>query len=86
MARRIEGPYDFSRYGFTKFNDGATWLLSKGEDYSVSGETLLANARRWARDEGLEVDYKLIEAGPREPEQVAVRFRRTGLRSISDAG
>jgi hypothetical protein len=84
MAQRIEGPYDFSKYGFTKYADGATWLLSRGEDYDVSGESILANARKWAREEGLDLDYKLIKAASREPEQVAVRFRRqTAIRSVS---
>lgn len=85
MAQRIEGPYDFSKYGFIKYADGATWLLSKGEDYDVAGETVLANARKWAREEGLDLDYKLIEAAPRQPEQVAVRFRRGNIRPISGA-
>lgn len=85
MAQRIEGPYDFSKYGFTKYADGATWVLTKEEDYSVSGEAVLANARKWARAEGLEVDYKLLDAQARDPERVALRFRRKGaaMRSIS---
>lgn len=84
MAQRIEGPYDFSKYGFTRYSDGATWVLTKGDDYQVSGDAILANARKWARDEGLELDYKLIKAAQRDPEQVAVRFRKpTGIRAVS---
>lgn len=82
MAQRIEGPYDFSRYGFMKYADGATWVLTKGEDYESKGETVLANARRWAREEGLELDYKLVEGSGRQPEQVAVRFRRGNVRQL----
>ena len=76
MAQRVEGPYDFSKYGFITYADGATWILTKNEDYQVSGETVLANARKWARREGLEIDYKLIETESRQPEQIALRFRR----------
>jgi hypothetical protein len=84
MAQRIEGPYDFSKYGFTKYADGATWVLSKGEDYDVKGDSILANARSWARDEGLELDYKLIKQAARDPEQVAIRFRKPGqIRAVS---
>jgi len=85
MAQRIEGPYDFSRYGFTKYADGATWVLTKNEDYAVNGESVLANARQWARDEGLELDYKLIKAEARDPEKVALRFRRvkSAIRTVS---
>lgn len=82
MAQRIEGPYDFSKYGFMKFADGATWVLTKGEDYESKGETVLSNARKWAREEGLDLDYKLIEAAPRQPEQVALRFRRGNVRQL----
>jgi hypothetical protein len=76
MARRIEGPYDFSQYGFITYADGATWLLTKNEDYQVSGKTVLANARKWARQEGLEIDYKIVESESHKPEQIALRFRR----------
>jgi hypothetical protein len=86
MAQRIEGPYDFSKYGFMKFADGATWVLTKGEDYETRGETVLSNARKWAREEGLELDYKLIEEAPRQAEQVAVRFRRGNVRPITAVG
>lgn len=85
MAQRIEGPYDFSKYGFMKYADGATWVLVKGDDYDVSGQTVLANARKWAREEGLELDDKLVEAAPRQPEQVALRFRRGNVRPITGA-
>lgn len=86
MAQRIEGPYDFSRYGFMKYADGATWVLTKGEDYDKRGETVLANARKWAKEEGLDLDYKLIEAGPHQPEQVALRFRRGTVRQLGAVG
>jgi hypothetical protein len=86
MAQRIEGPYDFSRYGFMKYADGATWVLIKGEDYDVSGNTVLSNARAWAKEEGLEIDYKLLEAAPRQAEQVALRFRRGNVRPITAVG
>lgn len=85
MAQRIEGPYDFSRYGFMKYADGATWVLVKGEDYDVAGSTVLANARAWAKEEGLELDYKLIEQAPRQAESVALRFRRGNVRPIAVA-
>jgi hypothetical protein len=75
MAQRIEGPYDFSKYGFMKYADGATWVLVKGEDYAVSSSTVRANARKWASEEGLDLDYKVIEETAEQPEQVALRFR-----------
>lgn len=73
MAKRIEGAYDFSRYNFTTYSDGATWELSAGEDFTVTPETIVSNARKWAAAEGLDVDTKLIEG---EPARVALRFRK----------
>jgi hypothetical protein len=76
MAKRIEGPYDFSNYSFQTYADGATWELTKGEDFNITAKSLAAAARRWARDEGLNVEVKQIDSTPRTPEIVAVRFRR----------
>jgi hypothetical protein len=85
MAQRIEGPFDFSKYGFIKYADGATWILTKGEDYDVESETVLGNARKWARDEDLIIDYKKIEGSKRDPETIALRFRRK-VRNIKAVG
>lgn len=81
MAQRIEGPYDFTKYSFTQYNDGATWELEAGVDYTVTSGALIANARKWAASEGLEVDVRRLDAVPAtrtsagQPERVALRFR-----------
>ena len=83
MAKRIEGPYDFSRYGFTTYADGATWELAAGEDFTVQPGSLVAAARRWAAAEGLEVETKIKDETPKTPAVVAVRFRKPArLRSV----
>lgn len=85
MAKRIEGPYDFSRYSFSTYNDGATWELTEGEDFTVKPDSIVANARKFAQDEGLEVQTRIIDATPRSPARVAIRFRdRHTLRSVRD--
>lgn len=76
MAKRIEGPYDFSRYNFATYADGATWELEEGADFEVTPGTIISNARRWAASEGLDVDVKLLEASPKDPTRVALRFRK----------
>jgi len=76
MAKRIEGPYDFSRYGFTTYADGATWELAAGEDFTVQPGSLVAAARRWAAAEGLDVETKIKEETPKAPAVVAIRFRK----------
>lgn len=76
MARRIEGPYDFSRYNFSRYADGATWELDEGDDFTVKPQSLTSAAREFARREGLNVEYKIIEATPQQPTRVAVRFTK----------
>lgn len=76
MAKRIEGPYDFSDYSFQTYADGATWELVKDEDFSITSKSLTAAARKWATQEGLKVEIKRIDATPHTPEIVALRFTR----------
>jgi hypothetical protein len=76
MAKRIEGPYDFSRYNFATYADGATWELTEGEDFAVKPDSVVNAARRWAEHEGLEVEAKKIEATPKVAARVALRFHR----------
>jgi hypothetical protein len=76
MAKRIEGPYDFSKHSFNTYADGATWELAKGEDFHITAKSLASAARQWAREEGLDVEVKVIEATQRNPDVVAVRFTR----------
>lgn len=71
MAHRVEGPFDFSGYDFTQYADGAAWILTKGEDYHVTSKTLVVNARKWAREQGLHPQHRYIDG---KPEQVALRF------------
>lgn len=84
MAKRIEGAYDFSGYTFTTYADGATWELTAGEDFTVQPGTIVGRARKWAHDEGLDVETKVIDETPKTPARVAMRFRtRSGIRAVS---
>lgn len=79
MAKRIEGPYDFSSYSFSTYSDGATWELTEGEDFGVRPKSLLDAARKWAKAEGLEIETKLIDATSSRPAIVALRFRKANM-------
>jgi hypothetical protein len=82
MARRIEGPYDFSRHSFNTYADGATWELTEGEDFTIKPYTLTAAARQWGREEGIGVETKIVD---QVPAIVAIRFTRVGkLRPLED--
>jgi hypothetical protein len=83
MAKRIEGPYDFSKHNFGTYSDGATWELVEGEDFHIKPQSLLNAARKWAREEGLEVEAKTFEGSPSFPARVAVRFKKSsGLKRV----
>jgi len=91
MAQRIEGPYDFSRHGFQAYADGATWLLTEGEDFRIQPQSWVNAARAWARVEGLDVQLRIndgAEATPATegvPATIAVRFiKPPELRRIGD--
>ena len=82
MAKRIEGPYDFSEHSFNTYADGATWELTHGEDFDVKPSVIALRAKRWARGEGLGVQTKIIDG---ETPVVALRFTRVGtLRTVAD--
>jgi len=76
MAKRIEGPYDFSDHQFMKYADGATWELSEGEDFIEKPTVIRSRARRWARSEGLNIEDRIIPATPKAPAVVALRFNK----------
>lgn len=81
MAQRIDGPFDFSDNNFAQYADGATWILAKGGDYNVTSKTLVTNARKWARSQGLEPEHKYLDTNP---ESVALRFTKSNVTAISD--
>jgi hypothetical protein len=76
MAKRIEGPYDFSKKNFTTYADGAVWELFQGEDFHITPKSFAGAAREWAKREGLEVECKILDETPHSRAMVALRFRR----------
>lgn len=82
MAKRIEGPYDFSPHDFRKYADGAAWELTEGEDFDEKPTVVRRRARSWARDEGAD-----MPAATRQQRQVmSTKFdcfsRRSGTNQI----
>lgn len=77
-----------SRFDFAKWADGQAWKFVKGEDYDSSTETFRYNLRRWARDNGFEIDLRPFPALDRDgnevpvtktdPVAIGVRFHRQG--------
>jgi hypothetical protein len=50
------------RFDFARWADGQAWRFVKGQDYTSSTETFRVNVRRWARDNGYEVELRAYPA------------------------
>jgi hypothetical protein len=55
-----------SRFDFQQWADGQAWRFDKGTDYDSSTETFRSNVRRWAKQNGYEVELRPIHAVDRD--------------------
>lgn len=55
-----------SKFDFSEWADGQAWKFVKGEDYDSSTETFRYNVKRWARDNGYEVEVRAYPALDRD--------------------
>jgi hypothetical protein len=51
-----------SKFDFSRWADGRAWKFVRGEDYDSSTETFRYNVKRWARDNGYEVELRPFPA------------------------
>lgn len=73
-----------SRFDFTEWCDEQAWKFVKGSDYSSSTETFRSNVKRWAKENGYEVELRPylasdkagneIPASKVDPVALGVRF------------
>jgi hypothetical protein len=47
-----------SRFDFSAWADGQAWKFVKGTDYESSTETFRTNVRKWARQQGFDVELR----------------------------
>ena len=47
-----------SQADFGRWADGAAWKFVRGEDYTSTTETFRATVRRWAKEQGLQVELR----------------------------
>lgn len=58
-----------SKFDFAQWADGQAWKFVKGTDYDSSTETFRANVKRWAKQNGYEVEvrpYPALDRAGRE--------------------
>jgi hypothetical protein len=61
-----------SKFDFSRWANGQAWKFAKGEDYQSSTETFRANVKRWAKENGYEVELRPYPASDREGHQLPV--------------
>jgi hypothetical protein len=47
-----------SKLDFSQWADGQAWKFVRGEDYDSSTATFRSNLRRWARDNGFQIELR----------------------------
>jgi hypothetical protein len=55
-------PVRQSKFDFAEWADGRAWRFAKGEDYDSSTETFREHVRRWAKENGYEVEFRPYRA------------------------
>jgi hypothetical protein len=61
-----------SKFDFSRWADGQAWKFVRGEDYDSTTETFRSNVRRWARENGYEVELRPYPATDREGRELPV--------------
>ena len=77
-----------SRFDFSKWADGRAWKFVKGDDYTSSTETFRYNVRRWARQQGIEVELRPYPAVDAEGNEIPLAKQDAvalGVRFVVDS-
>lgn len=51
-------PVRRNKFDFSEWADGRAWRFVKGQDYQSSTETFREHVRRWAKENGYEVEFR----------------------------
>ena len=51
-----------TKFDFAQWADGRAWRFVKGQDYESSTETFREHARRWAKENGYEIEFRPYRA------------------------
>jgi hypothetical protein len=74
MPDLLEGglpqPARRNKFDFTEWADGRAWRFVKGQDYDSSTETFREHIRRWAKENGYEVEFRPYRAEGADGEEI----------------
>lgn len=66
MPDLLEGglpkPSRRNKFDFTEWADGRAWRFVKGQDYESSTDTFREHVRRWAKENGYDVEFRPYRA------------------------
>jgi hypothetical protein len=78
-----------SKFDFAQWADGQAWKFVKGSDYDSSTETFRANVKRWAKQNGYEVElrpYPAVDRAGREIPLIKSDGIALGIRFVRRSG
>jgi hypothetical protein len=74
MPDLLEGglpqPARRNKFDFAQWADGRAWRFVKGQDYESSTETFREHVRRWAKENGFEVEFRPYRAEDASGEEI----------------
>ena len=78
-----------SKFDFAEWTDGQAWKFVKGSDYDSSTETFRANVKRWAKQNGYDVElrpYPALDRAGREIPLIKADGIALGVRFVQNEG
>ncbi len=78
-----------SKFDFAAWTDGQAWKFVKGSDYDSSTETFRANVKRWAKQNGYDVElrpYPALDRAGREIPLIKADGIALGVRFVQNEG
>jgi hypothetical protein len=63
-------PVRRNKFDFAEWADGRAWRFVKGQDYDSSTETFREHIRRWAKENGYDVEFRPYRAEDASGEEI----------------
>lgn len=70
LADGLPQPARRNKFDFAEWADGRAWKFVKGRDYESSTETFREHVRRWAKENGYEVEFRPYRAANDDGEEI----------------
>jgi hypothetical protein len=62
LSDGLPQPVRHTKFDFAEWADGRAWRFVKGQDYHSTTDTFREHVRRWAKENGYEVEFRPYRA------------------------